>query len=863
MPEYNPYADLYADLAGDVFDAGAAILPPMSGASPGLFEDLQHIGGDVLGYTLNPALSFLGGVTGGVVKDAWAAAEAAWHRVTYHVYTLVFSAFQGMVNTPTSIRFFNPENVKFLSSHWFLGETFRLIVATLDVLKGWGLEWLRDRTREFLGYAGYGFGSLVNWTEAALANVQIWVKDRVWEFLGYAAYGFGSLFQGIASHVSAAGVWVKDRIWEFLGYGALGFGTLASWIGAALGNAQTWVKDRVSELLGLALWGFPSMIAAVHGLGTASATWLRDRIYDGLGHLAKGFPNMAAFVERKLSDFGTWIYDHIGAPILAEVKKAGAAIVSGAQDIAGFFADGLAWVFNNLFEPFIGFIEKKMAIPMKFVRGEYAHYRDFVEDIMDPPVNVLKAPLMFFGYVLVAILSNQLLQSTAFQPMYSKWAADTWQDIGGNIMTTQNTYDAWNRGLVDDAGALWQLERQGYSGRELQAIKGLRYQMPGESDLVRFGVREVFTPEIAQRFGQFEGFPSGFGEAMAKLGYRASGAGSGDGSSAPGGRSWAEAYWAAHWQLPSITQAFEMYQRRVKLRDGGTFDDASLDMLLRAQDVMPYWRETLKQIAYNPLTRVDIRRMYHARVLTEQEVYNAYLDVGYNAVNARRLTDFTKLNYAPDDATTGVKNRELTASLIRESYRRHVITRDDAAARLIDVGYDAEETEFQLDIDDARLAQNPTGDAAIPVRDLTTGALMEAYRERVLTRAQVTTELTVMGYAGNEITVLLSLEDLQVSRAWRNARAGEVRERYIGRAVDYATALTQLTEIGIPGDRAQFLVAEWGADFRRGERKLTVAEVFNALKFKYFTNEQALAYLRRLGYNDADSGILMRLRTGG
>jgi hypothetical protein len=775
MPEYNPYADLYADLAGDVFDAGAAILPPMSGASPGLFEDLQHIGGDVLGYTLNPALSFLGGVTGGVVKDAWAAAEAAWHRVTYHVYALVFGAFQGMVNTPTNIRFFNPENVKFLSSHWFLGETFRLIVIALDVLKGWGLEW---------------------------------IKDRVWEFLGYGAYGFGSLFQGIATHVS--------------------------------GTAY-WVRDRVSELLGLALWGFPSMIAAVNGLGTAAATWLRDRIYDGLGHLAKGFPNMAAFVERKLSDFGTWAYNNIGAPILAEVKKVGLTVISGAQDVVGFFVNALEHVLLGPVDALVSLVEHKLTIPGRMMRGDYADGFALLNDLLDPPPELMRG---FTGLLLMPFMVASAMYGAlgAFGPVY--WEGpkqELLRKIGPTLLTTDDVYDAWNRKFITEATAIDQLKRRGYAGEVLTAMQKLRYRLPPLSDVTRMAVREVFSPS-RQALQLDADYP---GDALTQ-------AGLGLGLE----EVWTRNYWAAHWDLPSPTQGYEMLHRNV-------INPADLDALLKALDYSPAWRGKLAQISYRPLTRVDIRRMYAARVLTETEVKRAYLDLGYNDINATRITEFTKRNYAPQDATAGTVNRELTASLIRESYRRHVITRDDAAARLIDIGYDGEETEFQLDIDDARLAKNPTADAAIPVRDLTTGALLEAYRENVLTRAQVTTELTVLGYAGNEISVLLSLEDIRVGRDYRNARAAEVKERYIGRTIDYATAVADLNAIGVKGNAGVYMIAEWGADLRRGERKLTVAEVFNALKFKYFTNEQALAYLRRLGYNDADSGILMRLRTGG
>jgi len=46
-------------------------------------------------------------------------------------------------------------------------------------------------------------------------------------------------------------------------------------------------------------------------------------------------------------------------------------------------------------------------------------------------------------------------------------------------------------------------------------------------------------------------------------------------------------------------------------------------------------------VAFKPLTRVDVRRMYKEGVLDEAGVYKAYLDVGYSEDNAAAMTEFT------------------------------------------------------------------------------------------------------------------------------------------------------------------------------------------------------------------------------
>jgi hypothetical protein len=158
-----------------------------------------------------------------------------------------------------------------------------------------------------------------------------------------------------------------------------------------------------------------------------------------------------------------------------------------------------------------------------------------------------------------------------------------------------------------------------YPKRDIDSLLTATEFFPSVSDLITFAVREVYSPDIAEKFGQFEDLPQDFINEGAKAGLS---------------EDQARNYWAAHWQLPSLSQGYEMFQRRIISHD-------ELVLLLKAQDVMPFWRDKLIQAAYNPLTRVDVRRMYGLGVLTEQDVYNSFLDTGYSPDNAHKMTAFT------------------------------------------------------------------------------------------------------------------------------------------------------------------------------------------------------------------------------
>jgi len=204
-----------------------------------------------------------------------------------------------------------------------------------------------------------------------------------------------------------------------------------------------------------------------------------------------------------------------------------------------------------------------------------------------------------------------------------------------------------------------------FSDTNVSILKKLYQLIPPVNDIITMAVREAFTPEIVERFGQMQDLPPDFVKWAGQKGLS---------------EYWAKAYWAAHWALPSILQGFEMLHRRV-------IGEGDLDLLLRALDVMPFWRDKLTAISYNPLTRVDVRRMYGLGVLDEDGVFNAYLDVGYNEDNAKLMTEFTI-------AFVSEKEKELTKADIIALYKKFAIPRETTLEMLQGLGYYEENAEL-------------------------------------------------------------------------------------------------------------------------------------------------------------------------
>ncbi|GAH80856.1 unnamed protein product, partial [marine sediment metagenome] len=83
---------------------------------------------------------------------------------------------------------------------------------------------------------------------------------------------------------------------------------------------------------------------------------------------------------------------------------------------------------------------------------------------------------------------------------------------------------------------------------------------------------------------------------------------------------------------------FQAYQRRF-------ITEGDLKVFMKTIEIPPYLRDVMLNVAYRPLTRVDVRRMYDDGILDINQVYAAYLDHGYSPDNATLMTQWT-IRYA-------------------------------------------------------------------------------------------------------------------------------------------------------------------------------------------------------------------------
>ena len=341
--------------------------------------------------------------------------------------------------------------------------------------------------------------------------------------------------------------------------------------------------------------------------------------------------------------------------------------------------------------------------------------------------------------------------------------------------------DLYLRREISDSEHDYLLSQVGYTPEQIERLKRLYYWIPSPPDLIRLAVREAWNEDIVRRFEYDAEFPAEFAEWAEKQGMS---------------RDWAKRFWRAHWELPSPTMAYEMLHRRL-------ITEEDLDALLKTADYPRFWRERLMKVSYNPYTRVDIRRMYQMGVLSKEEVYWAYRDIGYDDDHAAKLTAFT-VSLASEE------ERDLTRSDILAAYADGTIDRALSHNLLMRMGYDTDEADLLLTRQERQIIKERRADQRDMYRKL--------YLAGVKDEQAVFSEMMSRGWSGYEVRTLI---DRWAAEKAANAPVPSVEkviEFYMAGVFDSDKPVRdELRKRGLPEKYIDWYI-KWG-DIERRRRK--------------------------------------------
>lgn len=237
------------------------------------------------------------------------------------------------------------------------------------------------------------------------------------------------------------------------------------------------------------------------------------------------------------------------------------------------------------------------------------------------------------------------------------------------------------RGVIGSEVYHEEMAKHGYSAEKSEDIVKALSFYPSGNDFISFAVRDAFNPEIVRSAGLDDNFPDEIIPLAAKAGMS---------------EEVLRWYWRAHWQLPSPQMGYDMLQRGIITVD-------ELKALLRAADWAPGWIDRLIAISYNPLTRVDARRMWESGVLNDEEYVQSMRDIGYSEENARRYLAWVKVSNTSAE-------KDLTKTEILGSFRYGLISREEAINYILGFGYDEQEADLIISLEEQKHADKVLDD---------------------------------------------------------------------------------------------------------------------------------------------------------
>lgn len=361
---------------------------------------------------------------------------------------------------------------------------------------------------------------------------------------------------------------------------------------------------------------------------------------------------------------------------------------------------------------------------------------------------------------------------------------------------------------------------QGYNAQYQTAI-------PQINELILMAVKEAFTPEIAEKFGQYENYPEAITEWLEKQGLS---------------KEWSERYWAAHWNLPGTGQGFDLMHR-------GLISEEELKILLRALDVMPFWRDKLVGLSWDLPNRIELRMMARYGLVDKQFLLDILKKIGlhqdYRSIAADMMI------------VMGIQS-DLSAR-----YAKGWIKAEDIKAELAAASLDP---KIQTRVYQWIVKQSATERVA-KEKDLTVADIIKGVKKGTISRAEGQTLLEQLGYDATEAKFKLDInipeEETTTEVKQRELTKSDILNSYKLGQIDEAEAVSRLISIRYSEDDAIFLITLTIATIEKiaevKERDLTKADIIKGVKTGVISQEEGYYMLLNIGYSSDESMFLFSI----
>lgn len=352
-----------------------------------------------------------------------------------------------------------------------------------------------------------------------------------------------------------------------------------------------------------------------------------------------------------------------------------------------------------------------------------------------------------------------------------------------SIPSAENLIITFWRGDITKETFYQRMKAQGYDKTDADILISAQYFLPSHEDLIRFQVRDVYNEHIVEKYGYAEEFPENIVPDAKKIGMS---------------RETMAKYWKAHWELPSPTQAYNMLQRlHPEVLDvlgdkypemGLSRSDIETDVntikeLLKIADYPKYWRDRLVAISYDPITRVDLRRIYQLGLCSKKFVVATMREHGYSQKDAELIAVFY-------EGLKQGKDKQLTASALLKGYQYGYVLRSELWERLRAMNYTDRDIQILIDTQKAQLDEKDFKDLL--------SVWQAEYVAGTLTEDTIRMRLGQRGLASKKIDLIIAKMKQANRKTIKMPPLADLKAFYKKGLFDEAMFRQALSDFGIP-----------------------------------------------------------------
>ena len=217
----------------------------------------------------------------------------------------------------------------------------------------------------------------------------------------------------------------------------------------------------------------------------------------------------------------------------------------------------------------------------------------------------------------------------------------------------------------------------------------------------------------------------------------------------------------------------------------------------RLVEIPPYWRDKLIAISWAVPTRVDVRRFWDMRTNDEARLREIYTAQGYHGKDLEDYVLWTKIYVDFPDLMTRYKNGWLSLENVR--------------SELVGLGMTAERAEELIQTKVKAVASEKLA----PERDLTMTQIVKGVKKAVISREQGAVLLQDMGYDPYEAAYILAIEipqdEVVTETAIRELTKADILMGMKTGIIDRGAARAKLLELRYTSADADFLLRIYDA----------------------------------------------------